>query len=132
VRKPRDDIMTLRALPPRILWIVLACGSACAGERDGSSARVTIDMRCDSSADCPGGFSCTSEDEHGPPTTMCESQVAVACPAGYETLEGFGQTFCKPLAGAGARNPRFTSSGSYRAHGRAPRTVDSRVPWTAR
>ena len=41
-----------------------------------TSARVTIDMRCGSSADCPTGFaSARRMTEHGLPTTMaCESE----------------------------------------------------------
>lgn len=124
--------MTLRAVRQRLVLIALAGAAACAGGRDAPPARVTIDMRCESTADCPGGFSCTPEQDHGPPTTMCESEAAVACPPGYATREGFGQTFCKSPAGAGARSPLLMSTGSYRAPGHKPRTTDGRIPWSAR
>jgi Cys-rich repeat protein len=77
--------------------LALAVVSACSSERDDNTARVTIDMRCGSNADCPTGFVCEADVEHGPPTTMCESfDVQLSCPSGYETQIGYGQTFCKP------------------------------------
>src|SRR5689334_9489627 len=83
---------------------VAACGVA-----DGDTIRVTIDMRCGSSADCPARFSCEADTEHGPPTTMCESiDPQASCPAGFDTKVGHGQTFCTPRAGVSAR-PRSSS-----------------------
>ena len=93
-----------------VAGMVLA--TACGAERD-DTARVTIDVRCGSNADCPAGFACAAEAEHGPPTTMCESADAeVSCPPGYETKVGFGQTFCRPLGNAGARSSHATGHGS--------------------
>ena len=91
--------------------VVLAM--ACGAEGDGDTARVTIDVRCGSNADCPAGFACAAEAEHGPPTTMCESADAeVSCPPGYETKIGYGQTFCRPLGNAGARASHGPGYGS--------------------
>jgi hypothetical protein len=79
--------------------------AAACSARDENTARVTIDMRCVSSADCPRGFRCEAELEHGPPTTMCESDDPVAsCPREYDTHVGFGQVFCVPRLGVEAHN----------------------------
>src|SRR3954464_15144789 len=75
--------------------LALAVVGACSSDRD-DTARVTIDMRCGTNADCPAGFVCEADVEHGPPTTMCESfDAQLSCPSGYETQVGYGQTFCK-------------------------------------
>jgi Cys-rich repeat protein len=66
---------------------------------------MTIDIRCGSNADCPSGFTCEADVEHGPPTTMCESfDVSVSCPEDYETQIGYGQTFCKPYGSVSSRD----------------------------
>lgn len=87
----------------------------CELERSDANARVTIDMRCGSTADCPSKFECTSDSEHGPPTTLCESSDPSAeCPAGFDTKVVFGQTFCKPptpLTGHSPRAGRVSAAG---------------------
>jgi hypothetical protein len=86
--------------------LVAAASGGCA-ERDDNTARVTIDMRCASDADCPTGFACEADAEHGPPITMCESaDTDVGCPAGYETRIGYAQTFCKPRGSVGSHSRR--------------------------
>jgi hypothetical protein len=124
--------MTMPALSRSLVLSALVFAAACAGERDDHPARVTIDMRCDSTADCPSGFSCASEDDHGPPTTMCESEAPVTCPPGYKTKIGYGQTFCKPQGAAGARSSLLTSSGSYETHAFKTRAADGHTSWSAR
>jgi hypothetical protein len=96
-------IMVRQVLQLGVLWTaVLAAGCSA---RDENTARTTIDVRCDSNADCPRGFSCQPETEHGPPTTMCESDdPAVTCPREYETHVGYGQIFCIPRLGVQAHN----------------------------
>ena len=92
---------------------------ACDAERDDNTARVTIDMRCASNTDCPTGFECDVETEHGAPISTCQSTDAtMECPRGYETHIGYGQTFCKPhprvesrSAGASAAGPARGRSG---------------------
>jgi hypothetical protein len=80
-----------------MLLSALAVAAGCSSQRSGSIAAVTIEATCGSSADCPSGFECTADVEHGPPTALCESADAEAtCPAGYEIKERFGQVFCKP------------------------------------
>ncbi|HSS01608.1 MAG TPA: hypothetical protein VLM79_31330 [Kofleriaceae bacterium] len=79
---------------------VLAAGCS---SRDDDTARITIDVRCGTNADCPHGFSCESESEHGPPTTMCESDdPAAICPHEYETRIGYSEVFCIPRLGVQA------------------------------
>jgi len=108
----RDAISCALRLTAVLAGVVLA--TACGAERD-TTARVTIDVRCGSNADCPAGFACEAEAEHGPPTTMCESTDAeVSCPAGYETKIGYGQTFCRPLGNAGARTNHGSMASSTR------------------
>jgi hypothetical protein len=88
-------------------------------------ARVTIDMRCGSNRDCPSGFRCESEAEHGPPITLCESSDPdLTCPPGFDTKVGFGQTFCKPRSRAGARSSHATTSSAM--HPASADLADSR------
>jgi Cys-rich repeat protein len=94
------------------LGVVVLCGlcalalfGACDPAHDDNAERTTIDIRCSSNADCPAGFTCEAEVEHGPPTTMCESfDASVSCPAEYETRVGYGQTFCKPHGNVSSRH----------------------------
>ena len=93
---------------------VLAAGCS---SRDENSARVTIDVRCDSNADCPRGFLCEAETEHGPPTTMCESDdPAASCPREYETRVGYAQVFCVPRLGVRAHNGGALSRSARSQH----------------
>jgi hypothetical protein len=98
----------------------LAFVGACDRSHDDDNAeRMTIDIRCSSNADCPVGFTCEADAEHGPPTTMCESfdDASVICPAGYETHVGYGQTFCKPDGSISSRtghSPRYVTARGHR------------------
>jgi hypothetical protein len=95
-------------------WLFVA---ACDIDHDDNLARVTIDMRCSSNADCPTDFRCDMDAEHGPPTTMCQSSdAAVSCPRGYETHVGYGQTFCK--LGPSVESRSMEGASSVRARGR--------------
>jgi Cys-rich repeat protein len=87
------------------LSVLCAAAAACNPLHDDNPARVTIDVRCGTNADCPSGFVCEAETEHGPPTTMCESDdPAAICPDDYETHVGHGQIFCVPRLGVEAHN----------------------------
>jgi Cys-rich repeat protein len=93
----------------RLVQLIVLCAAvlaaACTTARDDNPARMTIDVRCGTNADCPTGFVCEAETEHGPPTTMCESDdPAAICPAAYETRVGHGQIFCVPQLGVRAHN----------------------------
>ena len=110
---PREDIMTRTRHASQLRVVVLGglCGlalafaSGCAPAHDDNADRMTIDVRCSSNADCPAGFTCEADVEHGPPTTMCESfDAGVSCPAEYETHVGYGQTFCKPSGSVSSRS----------------------------
>ena len=92
----------------QVLQLGVLCAAvlaAACSSRDDSTARTTIDVRCGSNTDCPRGFSCEAETEHGPPTTMCASDdPAATCPREYETRVGYGEVFCIPRLGVQAHN----------------------------
>lgn len=92
-----------------LLLSALTFAAGCSPAHSDSISAVTIEVTCGSTADCPSGFECTADIEHGPPTALCESQdPAATCPAGYETKVMYGQIFCKPPApvATGARAGR--------------------------
>jgi hypothetical protein len=122
--------MIMQAVHLGVVLTALVCAAACGAEQDTSAARVTIDVRCDTDADCPNGFSCEAEEEHGPPTTMCESPEVVSCPPGYDTKIGHGQTFCKPVAGAVARGGHGAMASTRR--GLKTRSADGHTAWASR
>ena len=75
---------------------------ACGVQTDATTSRLTIDQRCAVDADCPSGFECEVEVEHGTTTSTCKADEATTdCPAGYEVEVEHGQTFCKPHGGGG-------------------------------
>ena len=79
-----------------MLLSALALAAACGPDRD-SIATVTIEATCTSTAECPSGFECMADVEHGPPTALCESRDPEAtCPVGYSTKVLYGQVFCRP------------------------------------
>lgn len=72
----------------------------------GSTGRVIIEQPCAADADCPAGFECEIEDEHGVTTSFCQSHDGPededgdgVCPAGYELEIEHGQAYCKPHGG---------------------------------
>jgi Cys-rich repeat protein len=79
--------------------------AACTDPDTGTaSGRVIIDQPCASDADCPGGFECEIELEHGVTTSYCQSHGGdhdggVVCPAGYELEVEHGVSYCKPHGG---------------------------------
>lgn len=83
--------------------ILVACGGA-ADDTGSTADAVVLDVRCDLDADCPSGFECETEVEHGVDTSYCVSHdedaaAAGACPDGYELEEEHAGTFCKPHGG---------------------------------
>jgi len=103
-----------------MLLSALALAVGCGSERSSSIAAVTIEVPCGSSADCPSGFECTADVEHGPPTALCESADPEAtCPAGYETKSLYGQVFCKPPGSVAPHGSRAGRSAEAIQHHRA-------------
>lgn len=75
---------------------------ACTTEDLSSSARAIIETPCASDSECPTGFECEIEVEHGVTTSYCQADDdSGACPAGYELEVEHGQAFCKPHGGSG-------------------------------
>ena len=79
---------------------------------------VVLDVRCAADADCPGGFECEDEVEHGTEASYCVSDPDHAtgeCPAGYELEDEHGATFCKPHGGAATSGGAGTAGGECAA-----------------
>jgi len=99
----------------RYTWLLALALAACGPDRADSIAAVTIVGTCESSADCPTGFDCNEDVEHGPPTALCESEDPTAiCPAGFETRVRYGQTLCKPPGSLDTRAGRTAEAASPR------------------
>ncbi len=87
-------------------FIVLGGLFGCSAAEDGSSqgARVVVDQRCTTAKDCPAGFQCEIETEHGITQSYCVAHVEdqsapdaapVSCPLGFEAEIEHNLTFCK-------------------------------------
>ena len=87
---------------------LVATLSACTTGGLGTSIQadtVTLDVRCAADTDCPSGYQCEDETEHGVTTSYCVSSAdegtsTGACPAGYEEETEHATTFCKAHDGA--------------------------------
>ena len=92
------------------LSLVLACDASSDDGGSLRSERVVLDVRCDGDGDCPSGFECETEAEHGAAATYCKSHQGGApsanapatssCPPGFEQETEHGGIFCKPHGGA--------------------------------
>lgn len=65
---------------------------------------VIIEQPCAADADCPSGFECEIEEEHGVTTSYCKSHGGDSdgggvCPPGYELEIEHGHAYCKPHGG---------------------------------
>jgi len=112
---------TTSSLLPAIRRGLLALGllslAACGLGRSEPMPTVTIEAQCLSNVDCPTGFECLQDGEHGPPVRLCEStDPSASCPGGYETKVMYGQTFCRPPAPIMVSSPR-TGPGHRRSAG---------------
>ena len=81
--------------------------AACDGDDLGQGSQadtVVLDVRCAADAECPSGFECETETEHGVDTSYCVSDESEGtstgeCPAGYEQEVEHEGTFCEPHGG---------------------------------
>ncbi len=92
--------------------LVVGC-SAPNDDRSTSSRsdRVVLDVRCNADSDCPTGFECEIENEHGTSMSYCKSHQSSgaasgssapgtsSCPPGFEQETEHGGVFCKPHGG---------------------------------
>lgn len=77
--------------------------SACTEDTTSTLDRAIIQTACAADADCPAGFECEIEVEHGTTASFCQASEDSdgSCPAGYELEVEHGQAFCKPHGGSG-------------------------------
>ena len=77
--------------------------SACAadGLQSGSGTGAIIDVPCAEGPECPAGFECEVEEEHGVVSSFCQADEDAdpGCPPGYELEIEHGQAFCQPHGG---------------------------------
>lgn len=97
--------MTHRMLTT-FVFAAVATTTACTDAPDsGTLGRTIIEQSCAADADCPTGFQCEIEEEHGTTTSYCISHESgsgsgsASCPAGYELEVEHGQAYCKPHGG---------------------------------
>lgn len=81
-----------------------ACGNLTGTGATAQADSVVLDVRCAADTDCPSGFECEDETEHGVTQSFCVSDPEQgtstgACPAGYEQETEHADTFCKPHGG---------------------------------
>ncbi len=86
---------------PRISALLLSLAvSACAGSSpdSGSNTGAIIEVDCAEGPECPAGFECEVEEEHGVVTSFCQADEGTdpGCPDGYEQEIEHGQVFCQP------------------------------------
>lgn len=92
---------TLTRLARALALAPLLALAACATDPTGASQRAILDQACATSADCPTGFACEHETEHGAAASFCQAEDAdTACPAGYEREVEHGQATCAPHGGS--------------------------------
>lgn len=86
-----------------ILTTLLLVPAACATDVTTDSAqRAILETPCAADAECPSGFECEIEVEHGTTTSFCQADDdSGTCPAGYELEVEEGQAYCKPHGGSG-------------------------------
>lgn len=82
--------------------LLTACNGA--GGIGSSSQAVVLDVRCAADSECPSGFQCETEVEHGAAASYCVSDddqgtSTGACPPGYELEVEHAEVFCKPHGG---------------------------------
>ncbi|MDB5220900.1 MAG: hypothetical protein JWO86_8827 [Myxococcaceae bacterium] len=108
--------------------LTIACGGSGSSSTDlgtSSANRLVLDVRCAADTDCPAGFQCEVEVEHGVSQSYCKSHDPVAppapgasapCPAGFEPEPEHGSLTCKP-DGSGAGGSGGSSGSASGGHG---------------
>lgn len=83
-----------------LLALSLSLITACAADNLGSARRAILDTPCAADSECPSGFECEIEVEHGVTTSFCQAHDEDGtCPDGYELEVEHGQSYCKPHGG---------------------------------
>ena len=94
----------------KLLLLLAISTAACTTSPDttATSRRAIINTPCAADTDCPTGFACEIEVEHGTTTSFCQAvepsddtSVNGNCPAGYELEVENGQNFCEPDGSGG-------------------------------
>ncbi|MEQ1738219.1 MAG: hypothetical protein ABL886_17685, partial [Rhodoglobus sp.] len=108
--------MSKFSLSLSLLLSTLAFSTACVEADLGTaSGRVVIDQPCAADTDCPTGFECEIEVEHGVTTSFCKSDDDHSdgtCPAGYELEIEHGVSYCQPHGGDGSGGGSGSDDGS--------------------
>jgi len=83
-----------------LLALSLSLITACAADNLGSARRAILETPCAADTECPTGFECEIEVEHGVTTSFCQAHDEDGtCPDGYELEVEHGQSYCKPHGG---------------------------------
>ncbi|MFT3775987.1 MAG: hypothetical protein QM820_62380 [Minicystis sp.] len=98
-------------------FITLALAACTSGGTGSSAQAVVLDVRCAADSECPTGFDCETEVEHGTEASYCVSDDSQGtstgtCPAGYELETEHSETFCKPHGGDGSHGGDDSASSS--------------------
>jgi hypothetical protein len=108
--------------------LTVACGGSGSSSTDlgtSSANRLVLDVRCAADTDCPAGFECEVEVEHGVSQSYCKSHDPVAppaagasapCPVGFEPEPEHGSLTCKP-DGSGAGGSGGSGGSASGGHG---------------
>jgi Cys-rich repeat protein len=88
--------------------------AACSEEPPiGSASRAIVETSCADDSQCPAGFECEIEVEHGVTTSFCQAhEESSDCPDGLELEVEHGQEFCRPHGGDGDDEAGAPDSGS--------------------
>ena len=80
--------------------LVLSAAAGCSVDATQTVSRAIVETACATRAECPAGFECEREVEHGTVTSFCQADDdSVDCPAGLELEIEHGQAFCRAHGG---------------------------------
>jgi hypothetical protein len=103
-RRPDERSQPMFKTATRLTTLVSALAlSACAADAldPAAGTGAIIDIDCAEGPECPAGFECEVEEEHGVVTSFCKAHEDSdpGCPPGYELEIEHGQAFCMPHGG---------------------------------